>query len=239
MKIDEGRCVYVVYSPLMKLTKIGASENVETRKCQLELACGHPLVLIYASKHLICAEKYEVETHNEFKEYRKIGEWFDIEDHEKVIAFIKNAILSATEDPIIENYKKGISITKLAMEFQVTRQAILARLKKYGVYDNKGHIYERLVLNTSQVIPKEIEKQHISTIEDKYDDTMYLDGEEPTLPLKGLKRIEPNINSNGEWFQVSFFKDGEFIYSYTRDIIKARAYVQGVRAGDYANQNKH
>jgi len=244
MKIEDGRCIYVLYNPTSKLTKIGVSDNVKARKSAIEQACGCPLDLMYFSKHLLCAEKYETEVHVKFKNYRKLGEWFDILDHISVIEEIADTIKTATEDPIVETYKKGMSITRIAEEYQVTRQAILARLKKYGVYDSNGHIYERdpnsipnLKPQPRATPPRENKYQHISTIDDKYDDTTFLDGEKPILPLKNLKRIEPNLNSNGEWFQISLFKDGEFIYSYTKDINKARAYIQGVRAVAYSNIN--
>lgn len=238
MKIDEGKCIYVVFNPLTNLTKIGVTDNVETRKATLESGCGCPLELIHTTKHLVCGGKYEVDVHAELEAYRKIGEWFELPSPSYAIGVIDNIIKDATGDNIVDNYKKGMPISRIAQEYEVTRQAILARLKKYGVYDSKGHIYEvnPSAIKTSfpsKIKPKTNPTQHISTVDDSFDDTVYLDGEIPSLPLKNLKRVEPNINSNGEWYQVSLFKDGEFIYSYTRDINRARAYIQGVRAGCY------
>jgi len=206
----------------------------------VEAACGCKLDLIYQSRHLICPVAYEHTVQGLLFDHRTIGEWFKLENPREAIAIIEREIEGATEDPIVENYKMGHTISKIAHEYNVSRQAILARLKKYGVYDSNGNIHEKIdqkpnPLFKTKFTPSEGVPQHISTVEDKYDDTMYLDGVEPNLPLHNLKRIEPNLNYNGEWYQIAIFKDGEFIYAYTKDINKARAYVQGVRALYYAN----
>ncbi|MBP7509390.1 MAG: GIY-YIG nuclease family protein [Prolixibacteraceae bacterium] len=243
MKIDEGKCIYVLFNSITKYTKIGITDNIESRITSLENACGCPLELIYKTKHLICAEIYESNIHATLSEYRKKGEWFELPSPNHAVDIVEAAIKEATSDVLVENYKKGYSISSMAKEYQVSRQAILARLKKYGVYDAKGQIYE-VTPNAcktafiTQLGKKDNKAHHISTVDESSDDTIYLDGEVPDLPLRNLKRIEPNINSNGEWYQVSMFKDGEFIYSYTRDINKARAYIQGVRAAEYADTTK-
>ena len=244
MKVEESRCVYVLYNPQTGLTKVGSSGNPANRKSQVEAACGCKLDLIYQSRHLVCPVVYEQTVQGLLYEHRTIGEWFKIETPQDAVALIEKEIAGATEDPVVEYYKTGVTITKIAHEYNVSRQAILAKLKKYGVYDSNGKIHEKIdqapnPLFKTKFTPSEGRAQHISTIEDKYDDTMYLDGEEPELPLHNLKREEPNINFNGEWYQVAIFKDGEFIYAYTRDIAKARAYVQGVRALYYANGTKN
>jgi predicted DNA-binding protein YlxM (UPF0122 family) len=239
MKIDEGRCVYILYNPITQLTKIGMSDNIDARKSSLESACGCPLELIHKTKHLLCGEKYELDAHRMLKEYRKLGEWFSLPNHQIGIDVVNLVIKDATEDVIVENYKKGVSITKIAEDYEVTRQAILARLKKYGVYDNKGRIFEREPSTVKPIVqPIKVKErvnvaQHISTVDEAYDDLTYLDGEIPNLPLKNLKRAEPNLNYNGEWYQISLFKEGSFIYAYTKDLIKARAYLQGVKTVDY------
>lgn len=236
MKIEKGRCLYVVYNPLLKITKIGASDNPERRRHELSLCVGCELTLTYSSKFLLCAEKYEVDVHRELDSQRTLGEWFSITP-EKAVETIEKAIQTATNDPMVELYRKGISITKMAEQYEVTRQAILARLKKCGVYDNAGRIYEKdpatiktIRVGSNVVQPKENKSLHISEVKDIDEDTMFLDKEKPILPLSKLKRTEPNISFNGEWYQIAFFREGEFIYAYTKDLTKARAYLQGLKA---------
>jgi len=242
MKIEEGRCVYVIYNPTNNLVKIGASENPEKRKYNLELACGCRLSLTYASKYLLCAEKYEFDVHETFKGKRMIGEWFNVTAEEAIKA-IKKTVMGATEDQIVEKYKKGNTITRIAKENGVTRQAILARLKKYGVYDKNGDLYEKYPKSPIYTLLKSSDRQsplkttpiqNIVNISDNDGGDMFLDEDHPKLPLKNLKRLESNINYNEEWYQVNIFVDKEFIYAYTKNIEKARDYIAQVKK----NKNK-
>jgi len=46
---------------------------------------------------------------------------------------------------------------------------------------------------------------------------------------KNMKRLEPNINYNGEVYEVYVYKEGKFEYCYCEDIEKARFILQSLK----------
>lgn len=250
MKLDEGDCLYVIFNPITNLTKIGISENVQKRKQTLEAACGVPLELIYHTNHLLCASQYETEAHVTFHDQRAIGEWFHITPQQAKKA-VEDITRQATREPIIEYYKSGMTISELAKTYNVSRQAILAKLKTYGVYDKDGKIAEKrvrktydrrtksIVTTTESPVPKwDINEIHdtneLLSVKPQDDGIYFLDDRHPSLPIKNMKRSEPNINFNGEWYQVNIYYKGFFTYAYTQDIKKARQFIL-----ELENRTKH
>lgn len=248
-------CLYVIYNPLTKLTKVGMSENVKKRKKDLESASGMPLELKYTTEYLLCPNRYETDAHIKLHEFRKFGEWFDV-DPELAIRAIECVISDATEDPIIEQYKKGDSISSIARHAHLTRQAILARLKSYGLYNSNGKISEQMpiqyVKGRDMFVSKVIDEREwdvtniidINQIpnrktgnadnerpaEGKKENSIFLDDTKPSLPLKGLKRFESNVNFNGEWYQAFVYCDGAFTYAYSQNINKVRQFIVEIKA---------
>jgi hypothetical protein len=234
---------------------VGISENVKRRKNDLECASGMPLELKYTTEHLLCPDRYETETHIMLHEFRQLGEWFNV-DPELAIRAVETAIADATQDPVVERYKNGDTIASIAREAGVTRQAILSRLKGYGLYDKNGkipeqrsvrHIRKREIV-TSKVgnhlkwdvsnitIMDQIPLVKTENIENERHveipkgDSIFLDDTKPSLPLKGLKRFESNVNFNGEWYQAFVYCDGAFTYAYSQNINKARQFIVEVKA---------
>ena len=78
----KNETVYLVYNPVTKLTKIGVSMNVDRRFQELENSNGVKLILYF----FIVLEKNVDENasyierflHDNFKEKRKLGEWFKL-----------------------------------------------------------------------------------------------------------------------------------------------------------------
>jgi hypothetical protein len=255
MKIEGGACVYVIYNPVTQLTKIGMTENINKRKKDLECACGVALELMYHTDYLLCAEKYEMDAHVNLHEFRALGEWFMVTP-ELAMDTVKLCVATATQDPVVENYKKGVSLSVLSKMFGVTRQAILSRLKSYGVYNNDGKIYEKhitpIVKRREVVVPitepgkawdirdiradDEIpllikEGKLASLVKSKLGDTYFLDDITPKLPLTNLKRTEPNIESNGKWYKAHVFCSSVFVTAYSKNIDKVRRFVYDIKNG--------
>lgn len=88
---DITSLLYVFYNPDTKRTKIGISNNVYRRLCQIRNASGCPVYCVYITnldnedlffnvmaKLPATVKELEDHLHNHFKEYRYIGEWFNI-----------------------------------------------------------------------------------------------------------------------------------------------------------------
>lgn len=217
MKLNKSQCLYVMHNPELNITKIGITENLNTRKSTLETACGCRLTLVYNSIYILDARLYEIRVHHKLSHKRKLGEWF-YTTPEDAIKIIESVIVGATEDPIVVAYRNGNSISKIAEHNNVSRQAIIHRLTDYGIKAN----------------PKQPPEEIIAVVETykgikEVPPTVFLDDTKPDFPVKNLKRAEPNINFNGEWFQVSTYKNGNFSYAYTKDIQKAREYLKSLK----------
>lgn len=221
MKIDRTQCIYVIYNPVLKITKVGISNNVLIRKTNLECSCGCRLVLSYFTDHLKNARVFEEKIHTILSDKRGVGEWFNITPEEAEYV-IKNVLTDAVYDPMISQYREGISISKIAEDMGVTRQAIIHRLRDYGLRDK--NIYSPQQEKTLEIKASRTVPTPSNDVKD-YNGSIYLDEDKPNLPLSKLKRIESNINFNGEWYQISVYRNGGFSYAYTRDINKAREYI--------------
>lgn len=228
MKLIQSQSVYVIYNPSLNITKIGISINVNKRKCILECACGCELLLHYNTMHIYEAEKIEIKAHEYFKDKRKKGEWFNIspcDAEEKIKELIVNAII----DPMVTDYLAGVSITKIAEERNVSRQAILLRLSYYGyreILESNNTRKKRSWKAIPEKCPANINciEERLIISEPKKEENIFLDNKLPLLPVTKLKRIEPNINFNGEWYQIVKYINGCFYYAYTQDLIKAREF---------------
>lgn len=232
MKLGNSQAIYVIYNPDFNITKIGISDNVEKRRVSLQGACGCELLLHYNTKHVFNAKIHEEEAHKKLADKRRVGEWFNITP-EEATNVVKSVISEAVGDPIIENYINGSSISQIAKDNNVSRQAIISKLKYYGYYStteimvsrphkgDKCRITPMIMPDNPKILPKPNKKIT--------DPNTFLDEEKPTLPIGRLKRMEPNINFNGKWYQISTYRNGEFFYAYTKDIEKAREYVKEIK----------
>lgn len=241
MKLVPSSVVYVFYNPITKYTKIGVSDDVNRRQWELSYACGCNLDVLFVSKHLICSEKYESESHEHFTKYRTVGEWFNLIDPKDAVTYVDQLTQNATEDTIVELYKSGTSISLISSYMRVTRQAILARLKKYGVYDKKGDIYEKIPnaptpFYKKKPVPKPSEK--VANISKIYENTESLQLNHPSFKgeakpydagSSSFKRIEDNIQANDQYYRISFFMPTGFIYKYTMDLDQARTALRVLR----------
>jgi len=247
-------CIYVIFNPTTNLVKVGISENVNARKNNLECACGVPLELVYSTDYILCVDKYETDAHIKLNDFRAIGEWFNVTPI-LAVRVVEDVIKDATQDPIVEQYKKGVSISSISKRAGVTRQAILARLKNYGVYNMEGRIPEvkptqyvrkQRIVDTKITDKRTWDVKYIKDvdqipllikespdakkeIESKFGDVIFLDDVKPKLPLSKVKRLEPNINYNNEWYQANIYFKGSFITAYSKNLDKIRQFIVGIK----------
>jgi hypothetical protein len=247
MKLEKTQCVYVIHNPEINITKIGISDNAERRMRDLQNACGCELILFYNTEHLYDAQRYETSAHEALAEKRRVGEWFNVSP-EEAMAVVKNVTQEAQKDRILEDYKNGISISKIASDRNVSRQAIISRLETYGVRGleektrSNWKLYAMKEMPIREFIPPDPIPTPVFTPIPKVIDEprprkipieTYLDEEIPPLPIFKLKQIESNISYNGEWYQTSFYSEGEFCHAYTKDITKARDYIKSLKSAAY------
>jgi hypothetical protein len=229
MIITPAQCVYVIHNPEWNITKIGVSIDVLKRKEALECACGCELVVSYYSNHINKADYFERLAHSKLSEYRRSkGEWFNISPDEAIKA-VKEVIETADIDPLIEKYGQGVPITQIAKELGVTRQAILYRLRAYGVYDNKPTPKEVIKPPKKTIsTPKPLQPTKQAPQQDKaVNGVTFLDDVIPPKEVTAgvmLKRIEANISIKDDWYVVTLYNSGVFSRAYTQDLNKAREY---------------
>lgn len=219
MKLNATQCVYVMFNPELNITKVGISQDPKLRKVDLEIGCGCDLILSYASRPIYNAMFYEKEVHKMLANKNKKGEWFYVTPDDAIVA-IQTALKEAKADIIVDAYESGESISKIAEDNNVTRQAVLWRLRHLGVYNKED---KEFIRNT---MPKTIKKQTPKIVINNADPVyVYLDEDKPKSVPITCKRIEPNIHYNGEWYQITKYNNGQFYYAYTRDIEKARIHI--------------
>lgn len=215
MKLDKSQAVYVIYNPILNITKIGISENINRRKQILECECGCRLSISYNTNHITGAIYFEELIHDRLKDKRGIGEWFNISP-EEAIEVVKDIIKDAKTDIILSSYKEGKSISQIAEDNNVSRQAIIWRLRHNGLYNDKRTI----IIPKEKAIDIPVQNKPIEELND-----IYIGDNKPIGVIKGLKRIEPNINYNGEWYQGSIYYNSKFHYIYSKDINKIKEYI--------------
>lgn len=219
MKLIKNKCVYVIHNPRLQMTKIGISDNPNQRLYTLKFSSGCELDMIYHTEPIDRAEEFEKKAHARFQDRRGIGEWFNITPAEAEAA-VKEITKESKTDEIVLSYKNGESIQSIATKFKVSRQAILARLRTYGVYDTYKTSrdikpYQQLRIPTR----KEAEIEHNEDLNIKYIDELK---RRPGT----MKRVEPNISFDGTIYEMSIYISGVgFTQAYADDIDTAREYV--------------
>ena len=81
-KNQNKQSVYIFKNELTGLVKVGVSDNPEKRMKTLSNQSGCPLQMVYNTPK--CKNAYDVErsVHSALKQYRKVGEWFDVSENE-------------------------------------------------------------------------------------------------------------------------------------------------------------
>ncbi len=86
--------IYVIYNPISKLTKIGITTNLQQRLSSISTMNGIRIEIICTGtvfaeidQSAIYIERF---LHYTFKEFRMIGEWFNLSDlqHTKIQTFL-------------------------------------------------------------------------------------------------------------------------------------------------------
>lgn len=128
-----ARNVYVIYNPISKLTKIGMSRELKNRINNLSMANGVRLELRYNTLPCINCDMIENSMHKYFKEYRTLGEWFNIDPNDAVNK-LKEYTVQLPE--IVQDYLNGLSIKELSIKYSKSRQYIEKLFKQSCIESN-------------------------------------------------------------------------------------------------------
>jgi hypothetical protein len=221
----KSQSVYVIFNPELNITKIGISDNPTQRRLALETGCGCNLTLEYESPYLPNAYHYEQKLHSIFADKRKKGEWFNLLPQD-VIPTVIDLIKDAPIDSMIKEYIDTQNISAVADKYGMSRQAVIWRLKHYGLYQKHRDVIKRN--KKDNILDQD---STLNTVKEKLNNiiklptTVFLEDDGINVSQR-FRRIEPNINFNGITYQVSKYIFGQMHFAYTNDLAKARTQVQ-------------
>ena len=89
MRRLKNKCIYVVYNTELNRTKIGISINPRMRIKSLICESGCMMELKYSSISMLNSRDIESKIHEQFKQFRGLGEWFNV-NPVTVINYIKS-----------------------------------------------------------------------------------------------------------------------------------------------------
>lgn len=75
---NQLKCVYVIHNVELNRVKIGITDNIRARMSTLTGSSGCKLELKYTTPYFRKAKMLESLAHSRFKEFKVIGEWFDV-----------------------------------------------------------------------------------------------------------------------------------------------------------------
>lgn len=216
MFLEKSQVVYLIYNPELNITKIGIASNVNNRFCGLRVASGCDLELYYHSTPIVNAAVVEKIMHRLYEQDRKLGEWY-YTDREVLKAKLISTIADlGTNDKVVSQYLHGLSITEIAHANNVTRQAILRKIKALGVEGKQDG--EKTA---------EGEAHH-------YDDSVYLDIKKEHKAAFLYKKIEPNLYKSEKYYKVSIYagkKLNDRYFMLESDARKCLAYFKNLKNG--------
>jgi len=138
MNNNPSRAIYICKNiEVPNMIKIGISSDICRRINMIETTTGFRMNLEYNTPGLYNASELEKKIHVKFEEYRKRGEWFSISNISMIIEYVDNLVSNQGKiESISQQYMNGKTIAFIAFYHQVTRQAILDKLRGFNIYKN-------------------------------------------------------------------------------------------------------
>jgi len=135
-----SRSVYVI-GVAENPVKIGIAERVPRRLAELQTGCPDPLTVHHTFKvPFDLAQKIEAAAHEELREHRRIGEWFNVHKDEavEVLARLRAKFL---DERRVDARLKGDLIDRLAAHYELHVDARDAVLEYRDFQDRKVEDY--------------------------------------------------------------------------------------------------
>ena len=194
------KCVYVIQNKCANVLKIGITSDINQRLNTLMAHSGCEMIVLYSTIPVSNSELIEKTMHEFFKEYRFYGEWFKCESNIVVNKLKQYENEFGLPDDVALKYLSGISVSVLANENNVTRQAIINRLKK-----------ARLIRE------KEVKNQNKNpyTFKELF----------PKSIPNNFTKVDKNIYYNGFIYKFKLYYKGSFIEKYFETLDCVKAYI--------------
>lgn len=231
MKLGTNQSLYVVFNPELNITKIGISTNVQARLSSLRGDSGCDLQLIYYSSPISAAAIFEGRAHEILAGKRKMGEWFNV-DPEEAVRVVKEVVEDAMIDSIVTEYLSRRTITDIARDRGVTRQAIISKLKTYGVYGRGRYRNLGVVpfsVREESLTPSAPPSRPSPSCPGDWEDIKILEG---SRHVGKLDRVAPNIYSGESGYRIKIYLPAKgWIEASADSLDRAKAYVDYLKSG--------
>jgi len=143
-KKQQSKQVYMFRNEMYPILKIGISDNPLKSMKQVQGGAGFPLTLVYESEPIINPATVERLIHKELKDYRKGGEWFelDIKSAKKVIEKILTVCIKGEYKDLTLLYQLEDDCTTL-IDYNIHKSPIFDTLTEVEpfIYENKAFYY--------------------------------------------------------------------------------------------------
>lgn len=140
----ESKQIYIFQNEMYPILKIGMSENPLKRMKQVQGGAGFPLTLIYESEPIINPATVERLIHSELKEYRKGGEWFEIDTKaaKKIIEKILTVCIKGEYKDLSLSYQLEGECTTL-LDYNIHKDTIFDSFVEVEpfVYESRTFFY--------------------------------------------------------------------------------------------------
>lgn len=136
--------IYIFENKMYPILKIGISDNPVKRMKQVQGGAGFTLELAYESEAVLNPTTVERLIHKELKEYRKGGEWFevDVKTAKQIIEKILTVCIKGEYRDLTLDYQLEDECTTL-IDYNIHKASIFDTLTESEpyVYENKSFYY--------------------------------------------------------------------------------------------------
>ena len=143
-KQPQSKQIYIFQNEMYPILKIGMSDNPLKRMKQVQGGAGFPLKLMYESEPVINPTTVERLIHKELKEYRRGGEWFelDVKIAKQIIEKVLTICIKGEYRDLSLLYQIEDECTTL-LDYNIHKSHIFDVLTEIEpfVYENKAFYY--------------------------------------------------------------------------------------------------
>lgn len=141
---QQSKQIYIFQNEMYPILKVGMSDNPIKRMKQVQGGAGFPLTLFYESEPVLNPTTVERLIHKELKDYRKGGEWFEIEAKvaKQIIEKILTVCIKGDYKNLADSYQLVDDCTSL-IDYNIHTSNLFTSLTETEpfIYENKSFYY--------------------------------------------------------------------------------------------------